>query len=97
MFGANALREKFVTSTENDIMKTIDRMRMAQGTSDEDNTLEIERLRAQNAILMQSIATANAAMTSAPSWHEMHRSAQQALQAAMNALEALEAVEQQQE
>ena len=95
MFGANALREKFVTSTENDIMKTIDRMRMAQGASDEDSALEIERLRAQNAILMQSIATANAAMTSAQRWHEMHRSAQQAVEAAVNGLEALEAGEQQ--
>lgn len=70
-------------------MNITEQTRTGQTGAEAENALEIDRLRAQNAVLLQSIATANAAMTSAPSWHEMHRSAQQALQAAMKALDAL--------
>lgn len=36
---------------------------------------EIERLRAQNAVLIDAINAAAALMASAPAWHEMHQEA----------------------
>ena len=36
---------------------------------------EIERLRAQNALLIDAINAAAALMASAPAWHEMHQEA----------------------
>ena len=45
---------------------------------------EVERLRAQNAMLLAALASANAAMSAAPSWHEMHRTAQKMLRTALN-------------
>lgn len=41
---------------------------------------EIERLRAQNAILIDAITAAAALMASAPAWHAMHREAIEQLQ-----------------
>lgn len=41
---------------------------------------EIERLRAQNAILTDAITAAAALMASAPAWHAMHREAIEQLQ-----------------
>ena len=41
---------------------------------------EIERLRAQNAILIDAIKAAAALMASAPAWHQMHRDAIEQLQ-----------------
>lgn len=41
---------------------------------------EIERLRAQNAILTDAINAASQIMASAPAWHAMHREAIEQLQ-----------------
>lgn len=41
---------------------------------------EIERLRAQNAVLLTAINAASALMASAPAWHAMHREAIEQLQ-----------------
>lgn len=49
---------------------------------------EIERLRAQNAILIDAINAAAALMASAPAWHEMHREAIEQLQRVQKELES---------
>lgn len=64
-------------------MKTIERTR-AHDRHPTDSVGEVERLRAQNAMLLAAIASANAAMAAAPSWHEMHRTAQKMLRTALN-------------
>lgn len=43
---------------------------------------EIERLRTQNAVLMDAINAASVLMASAPAWHEMHRETIEQLQKA---------------
>lgn len=49
---------------------------------------EIERLRAQNAILIDGITAASALMASAPAWHEMHREAVAELQRVKKEMES---------
>lgn len=63
-------------------METTERTRTEKTTSD------IDRLRAQNALLLAAIASASAAMTAAPSWHEAHRSAHKTLQVALGKVDA---------
>ena len=58
-------------------METIERTRTTKSGND------IERLRAQNALLLAAIASASAAMTAAPNWHEAHRNAHKTLQVAL--------------
>ena len=65
-------------------METIERTRTHDHTPAKKSASEVERLRAQNAILLAAIASATAAMSAAPSWHEMHRSAQKVLRVALN-------------
>ncbi|ATE61151.1 hypothetical protein CCZ27_15480 [Thauera sinica] len=72
-----------VSTKESNIMEAIERTRTHDRTPAGRVAGEIERLRAQNAALLAAIASANAAMTAAPSWHEMHRTAQKVLRAAL--------------
>ena len=65
-------------------MKTIERTRCNDHHAAANVVGEVERLRAQNAMLLAAIASANAAMAAAPSWHEMHRTAQKMLRTALN-------------
>jgi hypothetical protein len=69
-------------------METIERTRSNTPSNAGKPANEVERLRAQNAILLAAIASASAAMTSAPNWHEMHRSAHKVLQVALNHVDA---------
>ena len=41
---------------------------------------EVERLRAQNAVLIDAISAVSALMAFAPAWHQMHREAHAELQ-----------------
>jgi len=49
---------------------------------------EIERLRTQNAILIDGITAAAALMASAPAWHAMHREAIEQLQRVRKEMES---------
>ena len=49
---------------------------------------EIERLRAQNAILIDAINAASQIMASAPAWHAMHREAIEQLQKVKKEMES---------
>ena len=49
---------------------------------------EIERMRAQNAVLTDAITAASALMTSAPAWHAMHREAIAELQRVKKEMES---------
>ncbi|TAH51514.1 MAG: hypothetical protein EYC67_01585 [Betaproteobacteria bacterium] len=71
-------------------MESIERTRTCDQTPAAKSASEVERLRKQNAILLAAIASASAAMTAAPSWHEMHRSAQKVLRVALDEAGAAE-------
>lgn len=49
---------------------------------------ETERLRTQNAVLMDAINAASALMASAPAWHQMHRDAIEQLQRVRKEMES---------
>lgn len=49
---------------------------------------EIERLRAQNDVLIDAITAASALMASAPAWHQMHRDAIAELQRVKKEMES---------
>ena len=49
---------------------------------------EIERLRAQNGVLLTAINAASALMASAPAWHQMHREAIAELQRVKKEMES---------
>ena len=53
-----------------------------------DHLDEIERLRAQNAILIDAINAASALIASAPAWHAMHRDAIAELQRVRKEMES---------
>lgn len=65
-------------------METIERTRNHDPLPAASAASEVARLRAQNAMLLAAIASANAALAAAPSWHEMHRTAQKVLRTALN-------------
>ncbi len=53
-----------------------------------DHLDEIERLRAQNEVLLTAITAASALMANAPAWHQMHREAIAELQRVKKEMEA---------
>ena len=58
----------------------VERLRQYESRLERESADEIERLRAQNAILLDTIDGVLHVMASAPAWHAMHREAIEGLQ-----------------
>lgn len=65
-------------------MQTIERTRNKDHSTNTHASGELARLRAENAMLLTAVASANAALTAAPSWHEGHRTVQRLLRNALD-------------